>query len=621
MKRIILLLLVAVSLNLSAQISGTTYFAKTLELNSVPLSISKADSVMVLNGKIVKHVPRSEFGGGGSGEIKIVNTNITSANLITQDIAGFVSYINALPSSFAVAKSEIQYYTLTDTGKQFMIKLNGRSFGGTEADIVATDVISQDKVILNTPFEAAKTIVFRGDSLMTGQGITATDRWPKVLCDAMGYTESNLAVSGTTAKTTPLSLTPTKTSSMKYLVFGYGTNDRALGGNTATIFETDLTNLVNDAISKGWSGSDIILVSLPGFHYQGGSGVASILSYNTAISNVATAKGCTYVDLWYSMVTNTPFGNVTNSALTYDGTHPNKTGCEDMAKIVMPAINYYYQNSNQVVAVKGLSEFTDIKFSKYNYSATGTLLGISNSGATTRLLGLPDGIIAQGGMFVNKGIKQTTAYVPSTVTDMDFVLKGQSKIFSANDNSNYAEIELYDTSTGYSNFRSRYNNGGFRFYTNTTQLLALDIQASGFIKPTYGITIPYGTAYIDQSVSATLYGRLHLYDSSGDTALRNSFVSGKLKTFMSGGTSGNQVQVKQMFASGREVLQSGGTFTEVASARFAINSNTEGFLPPRMTTTEKNAIASPAEGLIVYDSTLKKLCVYNGTAWETIQSL
>ena len=44
-------------------------------------------------------------------------------------------------------------------------------------------------------------------------------------------------------------------------------------------------------------------------------------------------------------------------------------------------------------------------------------------------------------------------------------------------------------------------------------------------------------------------------------------------------------------------------------------STTRGFLPPRMTTTQRNAIASPATGLVVMDITTFKLCVYNGTSW------
>jgi hypothetical protein len=62
------------------------------------------------------------------------------------------------------------------------------------------------------------------------------------------------------------------------------------------------------------------------------------------------------------------------------------------------------------------------------------------------------------------------------------------------------------------------------------------------------------------------------------------------------------------------------TTTEIASSKLTIDSTTQGFLPPRMTTTEKNAIATPAAGLVVYDTTLAKLCLYT-TTWETITSI
>ena len=58
-----------------------------------------------------------------------------------------------------------------------------------------------------------------------------------------------------------------------------------------------------------------------------------------------------------------------------------------------------------------------------------------------------------------------------------------------------------------------------------------------------------------------------------------------------------------------------------ASSQLEVRSTTRGFLPPRMTTTQKNAIASPAAGLVVYDTTLGKLCVRTAAAWETITSV
>jgi hypothetical protein len=57
------------------------------------------------------------------------------------------------------------------------------------------------------------------------------------------------------------------------------------------------------------------------------------------------------------------------------------------------------------------------------------------------------------------------------------------------------------------------------------------------------------------------------------------------------------------------------------AALLDLTSTTRGFLPPRMTTTQKNAISTPATGLIVYDTTLNNLCTYNGSSWvELIES-
>jgi len=57
------------------------------------------------------------------------------------------------------------------------------------------------------------------------------------------------------------------------------------------------------------------------------------------------------------------------------------------------------------------------------------------------------------------------------------------------------------------------------------------------------------------------------------------------------------------------------TIAPSATAVMDLTSTTKGFLPPRMTTTQINAISSPAVGLIVYNTTLNVLCVYTGT-WQ-----
>jgi hypothetical protein len=60
--------------------------------------------------------------------------------------------------------------------------------------------------------------------------------------------------------------------------------------------------------------------------------------------------------------------------------------------------------------------------------------------------------------------------------------------------------------------------------------------------------------------------------------------------------------------------------TPNAAALLHLVSTTKGFLPPVMTTAQKNAISTPPAGLMVYDSDLNKLCVYTGGAWQTVTS-
>jgi len=55
-----------------------------------------------------------------------------------------------------------------------------------------------------------------------------------------------------------------------------------------------------------------------------------------------------------------------------------------------------------------------------------------------------------------------------------------------------------------------------------------------------------------------------------------------------------------------------------ASAVLEATSTTKGFLPPRMTNAQMVAIATPAAGLVVYDTTNNKLSVYDGSTWIAV---
>jgi hypothetical protein len=58
-----------------------------------------------------------------------------------------------------------------------------------------------------------------------------------------------------------------------------------------------------------------------------------------------------------------------------------------------------------------------------------------------------------------------------------------------------------------------------------------------------------------------------------------------------------------------------GTSSPSAAALLDVSSTTSGFLPPRMTTAERDAIGTPPNGLMLYNTTTDKLQVRAAGAW------
>lgn len=81
---------------------------------------------------------------------------------------------------------------------------------------------------------------------------------------------------------------------------------------------------------------------------------------------------------------------------------------------------------------------------------------------------------------------------------------------------------------------------------------------------------------------------------------------------------GTQIGDSQIYDNGFSV--SIGSATPPVTSLLNLTSTTRGFLQPRMTTTQRNAISAPAEGLRIYNTTTKKENFYNGTIWVEIQN-
>jgi len=61
-----------------------------------------------------------------------------------------------------------------------------------------------------------------------------------------------------------------------------------------------------------------------------------------------------------------------------------------------------------------------------------------------------------------------------------------------------------------------------------------------------------------------------------------------------------------------------GTTSPSAAAKLDVASTTQGFLPPRMTTAQRDAISTPPAGLVIYNTSTNVLNFYNGSAWGAV---
>ena len=140
--------------------------------------------------------------------------------------------------------------------------------------------------------------------------------------------------------------------------------------------------------------------------------------------------------------------------------------------------------------------------------------------------------------------------------------------------------------------------------------VAIDHNAS-FLQPVYYD----GTKWrVGSQISSVVTAVTNNVSVSSDLRFNVGTVTGDATT---GGFTG-LTEAMRIGSNGNVLIN---TTTDVASSQLTVASTTKGFLPPRMTNTQKLAIASPAAGLVVYDTTLGKLCVRTASSWETITSI
>jgi hypothetical protein len=201
-----------------------------------------------------------------------------------------------------------------------------------------------------------------------------------------------------------------------------------------------------------------------------------------------------------------------------------------------------------------------------------------------------------------------------------------TSVFKITSNTGFGNLDLYNHSAdGSFTMNNRFgtaisafdvNSGLYDFYQPVRAFGGIRVLGSLTTANIGGYNWNTNSIYLDNPWVLT-------YQATGDgnnalTAHRFTVLgamqngASNLASFDNGGSS--------LFTIKMSGATSIGTIAPHASAELDVSSTSKGFLPSRMTTTQRNGISSPAEGLIIYNSVTHKLNVYTGSAWEEVSS-
>lgn len=379
------------------------------------------------------------------------------------------------------------------------------------------------------------SIVFIGTSITLGvTGLPSRYyNFPTVAIRALngfGFKQYNLGNSGTRLDQN-VSAIPTKTAGKRWLVIEFGSNEAVQVYDTAT-YRTNWATFLSAALSKGWSYSNMTIVSLFGGQVPVVGTLAYMRGYNKVDSTVAKKNGIAFADCFNPLRSNNAqYGYV----VTVEGStlHPGIKSCEIMGAIVagtiVPDFSTY---TNQRLYSNGSIEPRQINFKNVTpVLVAPKLLAIDGTGKASITNVLPDGITAQGIFNYQKAFVWRSTLLPKTAYDstIDHVVPTNMKFIAGIASNNYSSIEPYNTATGNMNFRLLYQTAGYNFYTangsNGGSLLGVSINSSGVLNMGIGGTLPFGKTILSTVSGHT--GTLTLLDAGGiGTVLSNDYSAG-----------------------------------------------------------------------------------------------
>jgi len=162
----------------------------------------------------------------------------------------------------------------------------------------------------------------------------------------------------------------------------------------------------------------------------------------------------------------------------------------------------------------------------------------------------------------------------------------------------------------------RTNASGFTFVATdgaVTKPLHTDVSRDAITGPTEGMEIYNTDDSIPQFYNGSAWttvaaGGVHQKIQNGTTSVDIPVVNSDVIVTTAGS------EVARFLATGTFVV---GASTGTASALVQIDSVSQGFLGPRMSEAQRDAISAPAAGLQIYNTTTNMIDFYDGTSWVT----
>jgi hypothetical protein len=386
---------------------------------------------------------------------------------------------------------------------------------------------------------------------------------------ANNYLAGQLLVGTTTATAGYTALSPTQSANQYQVSIG-GTNTFA-GNPTALFINATMTGTAATTSANGIS----ITSSFP----IAASGTITSLA---GVSSATTFNNASTTTNYYAFVGSLAFGasalgNTLTNAYTYSASAPSFNASATTA--ITTAAHF---NAANIAGTAGAAITTAVAF--YGRQAASNT-GVTNnynlymSGSASNYLAGALGVGTTGltgyNLYVNRNL---TGAVSSTSIGNTFTVQS----------------DVTTIAYGFGTFIG----------TQATSFTLPSLQHYTATQGTFGAgsTVTNQTGFYASAFS----GGTNNFGFSGGlaaaTGVYNLYMSGTAANYMAG-----QLGI--------------GTASPNASALLDVQSTTQGVRMPNMTTTQKNAISSPAAGLMVFDTTLAKLCVYSGSAWQTITSV